>query len=624
MRSRALTLLSVLGAAAFLLWLCWFRVVDSDFWWHVKAGEILATTRQWIVLDPFAYTREGMPYVATHEWLAQIMLYAIFALGGALGIALLRWAAAASAFAALLSLDPRRLWPNVLLAAGAGLVIRQGLIERPQLFSNVLFAATLALCLRLLELEERRAQIRVCVTLVAIEVLWVNLHGGAALLAFIPLSAVFLQIAVRGIADRGERRRLVPIALVGAAMFAALFASPNHVHTFTYVWALLTDRTVQFIQEWSPHPWPQALLQLGPFAVAAAAALAATRRNAVAVGLILLVFAALARTASRHEVLFALACVGCTIYELRWNERWHRLLARARERAWIGWLATALVFVSLVALNLPYRSFLRYRNLTGIGAFAPAEGAADFVEANGIRGRIFNSYRIGGYLLYRGYPDRKVFVDGRNVDYGYAFLERALASRSDSATFRELEELYGFTVAVIEYTLLPGHARHDFTHLDANPAWALAFVDDWVAVYLKRVPENAAAIAQSGYGELAPADLARGEVPAGTGRERLLRLEESLKAAIERDPRGVRALLLLSRLYRSEGLLDAAFVLAEEAARRAPYRYEPYEIMGSVRATQGRWAEAAAFYRRMLRHGRPLGATFDLAKLAEVFERAGQ
>ena len=53
--------------AAFAFYVCAFKAVDFDFWWHIKAGEILWRTKSLIRIDPFACTRAGMPYLSTHE-----------------------------------------------------------------------------------------------------------------------------------------------------------------------------------------------------------------------------------------------------------------------------------------------------------------------------------------------------------------------------------------------------------------------------------------------------------------------------------------------------------------------------------------------------------------------------
>jgi hypothetical protein len=46
------------------------------------------------------------------------------------------------------------------------------------------------------------------------------------------------------------------------------------------------------------------------------------------------------------------------------------------------------------------------------------EAAARYIEENNLPGPIFHHQAWGGYLLYRWYPQRKVFIDGRVDMYG--------------------------------------------------------------------------------------------------------------------------------------------------------------------------------------------------------------
>ena len=101
--------------AAFLFYLCAVKVLDRDFWWHIKAGQIMLQTCSLIHIEPFAYTRAGQPYLATHEWLAQIIFYLVYHFTGATGIILMRSALVTLTAFLLLSLDWKAVWPNALL-----------------------------------------------------------------------------------------------------------------------------------------------------------------------------------------------------------------------------------------------------------------------------------------------------------------------------------------------------------------------------------------------------------------------------------------------------------------------------------------------------------------------------
>ncbi|HEX2987996.1 MAG TPA: hypothetical protein VHS06_07485, partial [Chloroflexota bacterium] len=82
---------------AILLFLALFsydfvRPTDIDFWWHLKTGELIATTGTIPTADPFSYTVPGRPWIA-HEWLWELAIYLIYSRGGYMTAALLSAAA---------------------------------------------------------------------------------------------------------------------------------------------------------------------------------------------------------------------------------------------------------------------------------------------------------------------------------------------------------------------------------------------------------------------------------------------------------------------------------------------------------------------------------------------------
>ena len=50
--------------------------------------------------------------------------------------------------------------------------------------------------------------------------------------------------------------------------------------------------------------------------------------------------------------------------------------------------------------------------------------SVEYIEKEGIKGNIFNSYNWGGYLIWNMYPDQKVYIDGRCDMYGAEFVTR--------------------------------------------------------------------------------------------------------------------------------------------------------------------------------------------------------
>jgi len=614
----ALHVLTGAAAALFIIWICSFKVVDSDFWWHIKAGEVLWRTKGMITIDPFAYTRDGLPYFARHEWLAQVVLYAIHQLGGATGVVLLRILSVLLLFGITLSVDRKNIWPNAFLVVGAAIVMRQGFIERPQLFSNVLFALMAVMCLKLLQEEVERRRVLIHMTI--LQIVWVNMHGGAAFLSIALLGTVFVQYVMQ---KRLKEEKLM-IVYGGVALLVAMLISPNTYHNFTYVWHLYTDQTAEFIREWAPSSTNVYLSRTLPFWLIALASLGIGRRNPAAVGLMLFGIGALSVSASRHEILFVVTALCCTFYELKDSELWNEWMERVHQRTWLPWVLTFVALAPLVYVNLPYHAFLQSNNQSGFGSFEPIAAAYDFVEEYDLSGEMFNNYGAGGYLMYRGVPDRRVFVDGRNVDYGYDFLKEALDARYDSNIFHDLQNKYGFTYAIIEFESTKEEgSSFDFSFLNDDPDWALVFVDDWTSAYVRRTTANASVIAENEYVLITPENLNRETLINGVNADNIRQMEAELLRAIEQDDRGISALLSLAKLYRSLTLFDKAVTLAEEAKARFPARYEPYEILGSVYAVRQQWDDAIAMYEKVIELTEYQSVKPNYSALADLYEKGG-
>ena len=87
------------GAALLLLAVALFdlRLLnDGDTYWHVAAGRWMLAHGQVPHADPFSFTRAGAPWQA-HEWLAEVLMAAAFALGGWSGLVTLYGLALAAA-----------------------------------------------------------------------------------------------------------------------------------------------------------------------------------------------------------------------------------------------------------------------------------------------------------------------------------------------------------------------------------------------------------------------------------------------------------------------------------------------------------------------------------------------
>lgn len=623
--------LSGLVAAGFFFYLCAFKVVDFDFWWHVKAGEIMWRTKSLITTDPFAYTRAGEPFLPRYEWLAQIILYLLYQSTGATGIILLRSCLVALAFCALLAIDPDRLWPNCFLAIWAGVACAAGLTERPHLFSYALFSLFLVLAIRSLELEEEEPQRRAAwdrrffLSVFLLQILWVNLHGAACVMGIAVVGSLWLENA----SDSLRKRRWSPgtrdLAVLIVALIAATLISPNTYHNLSYAFHLTSDKSTPLISEWQPRDIRAHFAVFAPFWLMGSLSILLGRRGRAFSSVLLVATGALALLSRRHEPFFVLACVGVVLFQLKGSELYRRLVASCLKARAAAVLCSAILVAVLG--SWAHARWIRIFQIEhvfslGYGQFSRAQGAFDFIERSGIRGPMFNTYEIGGYLIFRGYPDRKVFVDGRNVDYGFEFLNRAFRAGRDRFAWDELCRRYRFDYAVIDLTLRSKLSFFPYqVHLADDPHWKLVYLDDWVAVYLKDTPENAPVIRRFEYRLLSPQGLAGNALLRSTPRQSVPLLEAELQRAVRDNPVAVQAKLLLALLYLDSKRLEQALPLLEEARKAQPLRAAVHQVLWLAYETKKDWAKAALSCRSYLDLASHSPAEYQRA--GDFFARAG-
>src|SRR6185436_9410299 len=90
--------------------------------------------------------------------------------------------------------------------------------------------------------------------------------------------------------------------------------------------------------------------------------------------------------------------------------------APARGRAALA-AAIAVVAMLVGACGYPLGPGTVRRMGFGLGPGIPV-AAADYVEAQHLRGAVFNTYAAGAYLVYRFHPEVRVAMDSRNDVYG--------------------------------------------------------------------------------------------------------------------------------------------------------------------------------------------------------------
>ncbi len=423
------------------------RLRAYDTFWHLAAGRWILEHGRVPRVDPFRFTSESTPWV-DHEWLFQVGIAALERVGGLPALVVARTLLVVG-IAALLLRELRRagapLAGAVLVVVVAVLGARGRFFLRPELAS----LAGVVLLLAFLQRLRRRGSAgwRDALLLAGLVAVWVNLHPGALLAP--PLVAVYLLGA------RFPWRAALGLPAVAAL---ALLANPYGARVFSVPFGIAAGlRGLPAVNpEWLPvwrAPLPYLLFGAAALAALAAITAARTRRLDAATGLVTLLLAALAATAVRHQGLFFLGAAffaGECLADLRRAAPSPR---RARPVLWQAAALAACVLAAAWCVRPPASGPLRPRQgrlVPGLG-LEPGrfpEKAVDVLERRRGVGNLYNDVAFGGYLLWRLYPPRKVFIDARN-EVRPDLLHEVARARADERAWQELLDRYAIDAALV-------------------------------------------------------------------------------------------------------------------------------------------------------------------------------
>jgi len=409
-RRFSLAQLALLTPATALVVAAWKPITDNSFLWHIRAGELQADVGRVLTRDPFSFTMADEPW-RTQSWLAELLYgwgEGVSGLGFTPLMLFLTSLTAMAGIGLVAYARSRSVTATVVILVLSVVLLAPFLVPRPVVFSHALFALVAAAW----------GSERLRWTAPFLFWVWASVHGSFVVgLAFIGLWLI---------ADC--EWRLLPTAVVSGLCTLLTAHGPGVIE-------ILTDfsgagEALELLTEWRKPD------------------LASPLSMPLAAGVVIIIIGAARRiVAPRHLWLVApFAALGLSA-------------VRAGPPAWIG-------LVPLVALSLrdlggePTPRFptpaaaLFAVAVVGAPLLLTREAALDeerfpLAAADHLRDvNVIHDDRVGGYLIWRDGPDRRVFIDDRAELYGERLVEFADLRDAD-ADWRPVFERDGIEQALL-------------------------------------------------------------------------------------------------------------------------------------------------------------------------------
>ena len=462
---------------------------DGDTGYHIRAGEIILNTWQVPTSDPFSFHTPALPWTA-HEWLSEAIMAVVFRIAGLTGIVLF--------FGFLLAVThwflyqwlrsrSNDLYLCALVTLLATATSSSHWLARPHVFSFLL----IVFWCRILEgFQEGRQNYLFYSPILML--LWVNLHGGF-IIGLVLIGVYLTGNAVYAITAAGNHRREYTrkAKTLSLAFLACLVACVVNPVGWEILWfpirVVTSDRFVldQVIEFLSPN-FHDTLPFKYMFLVTIGALAFSRGGLSLIEGALLLLLSYMSLYSARHVALFAIVISPILLKTLEniVDQIPDRLLQRYRKR--VGNLAEVDNNISGLLWPIASVSLVVALALAGNIRYSFDEkkvpvAAVKFLVAEPISGNMFNNEEFGDYVIFAGWPNYRVFMDGRSDMYGAKYGRDYLRVAQAQLGWKKILEKYNITTVLFDT-----HSPLTAALLEQSE-WQPIYSDRIATVFVKKI-----------------------------------------------------------------------------------------------------------------------------------------
>lgn len=569
---------------------------DFDIWFHIKAGEYIAKHGV-TFLEPFSYAAAGRQWII-FEWGFQLISYWL-SLAGLWSIPPVIGIVTCVLFFTLqriLKLVGHLSTPTALFLSFYFFASTyEFYTARPHVIAYTFLAIHLYIILLFLLRKKRFLWLTPFLTLI-----WTNIHSTGFLswgmLVSFGCVNIIQYIQSRDSEYKKSASQLFTFALINAAVtvlppkiwrdyellytffinreflgnFVAEWGAPtsqdNPLGVFLY-YVLATLAGIGYAVAWFKEPKKHTLLTMLPFFVMGATGFTAARN----------VFPG----------IFGFVIILARV--------WNSVMPTITKH----WMKIVIWFLTVLVLVFYFRLLVMKRYTIKTTRYYYPVNAAEFAKKY-LKGRMFNDYNYGGYMMYAVYPELQILIDGRAEVYlcceMHDYIKLATQKRLNDAQYLKFVNDY-FATYNINFAIIVTQKHNVMRRiarlLNTDPAWSLVFWDDDSQVFVKRDGVNDAIL-----GKL--------ETKAATpylknpfnpnNIDRALAEYERMDAIVK----SARTSNALGYIYLQQGEIDRAVERFEDAVSRDATFESPLMNLAELAVKDGDRTKAIELYRKAL------------------------
>lgn len=229
---------------------------DSDYFWHVKAGEYMFKNGTILTKDIFSWFMNGS-YWMSHEWAFDYLIYLLKYLFGNAHLFIYPFVCTVSLLLILFLTNKKNYFKNIIFSLVwvlFFLIFCVYIQARPHLLSFLFLALTIYFTYDLFKNENSNK----IYFLPVITLLWANFHGGSSNLSYL-FCFGFLIIGLFKFdfskleAKRLSKKQICKYLVVSLLCMLAICINPHGIKMLWYPYSNISDTImINFISEWQP------------------------------------------------------------------------------------------------------------------------------------------------------------------------------------------------------------------------------------------------------------------------------------------------------------------------------------------------------------------------------------